>query len=122
MLDTEVWRYIYVVFRRPSDAEIDRLMREAWLKSKARGKNRFVRGEMLASIPIWMAVVIAVPAFEAFAKHSPLSVRSTWLGSWNVFGDLILLAIFLLGGYLTGRWRWTDFEKKYPEDSLPPWK
>lgn len=33
---------------------------------------------------------------------------------------LIVLAICLLGSYLTGKWRWDDFEKKHPEDSLPP--
>lgn len=32
---------------------------------------------------------------------------------------LIVLPIFLLGGYLTTVWRWQDFKKKYPEDRLP---
>jgi hypothetical protein len=110
------------MFKRHSEAEINRLMRESWLQTKARGKNRFILREMLASLPIWLVAVFAVPAIEASASHAPFWVRSIWFGRWTVFGDLILLAIFLLGGYLTGRWRWTDLEKKYPENNLPPWK
>jgi hypothetical protein len=56
---------------------------------------------------------------RAFA-NSPFSVRLMLFEYWTA--RFIMLAIFLLGGYLTGRWRWTDFEKKYPENSLPPWK
>jgi hypothetical protein len=104
------------MFKRHTKAEIAELERKSWLRMKARGENRFIWGEMLASLPIWLFVVFAIPAMEAFANHSPFSVRSTWLGHWTVFSDLILLAIVLLGGYLTGRWRWTDFEKKYREN------
>ena len=110
------------MFKRHSEAEMNRLMRESWLQTKARGESRFILGEMLASLLIWLFVVFAVPAVEAFANHSPFWAHSIWFGRWTVFSDLILLAIFLLGGYLTGRWRWTDLEKKYPENSLPPWK
>jgi hypothetical protein len=105
--------------KRHSEAEINRLMREAWLQTKARGKNRFVLREMLWSLPIWFGVVFGVPALEALANHTPFSVRLMLSEYWTVF--LIVLAIFLLGGYLTGRWKWTDFEKKYPENSLSPW-
>ena len=38
------------------------------------------------------------------------------------FSSLITLPIFLVGGYLGGRWKWIDLDKKYPEDSLPPWE
>jgi len=75
---------------------------------------------MLASLPIWLFVVFAVPALEAFTNHSPFSVRSILSGRWTVTIHLILLAIVLLGGYLTARWRWTDFEKKYPETVSRP--
>jgi hypothetical protein len=27
----------------------------------------------------------------------------------------VTLPIFLLGGYLSAQWKWSDFEKKYPE-------
>lgn len=111
------------MFWRQNEAKIDRLMRESWLQSKARGRTRFVwREGVLPSLLTWLVVVFVVPAFEAFANRSPFSVRSMTSGHWTVFIDLILLAICLLGGYLTGRWRWTDLEKRYPENSLPPWR
>jgi hypothetical protein len=28
---------------------------------------------------------------------------------------LIMLPIFLLGGYLAGSWKWKDLEKRFPE-------
>ena len=40
----------------------------------------------------------------------------------SVVPSLFMLPIFLLGGYLTAVWQWQDFEKKYPEDKLPPWE
>ena len=96
------------MFKRHTEAEISELERTGWLQSKARGKNRF----------IWWAGVLPtlligfVPALAAnvFADHlHSFSVRSM------VLPYLILLFICLLGGYMTGRWRWTAFEKKYPE-------
>jgi hypothetical protein len=39
-----------------------------------------------------------------------------------LFTGLIILPIFLLGGYLTGSWKLKDLEKKYPENSLPPFE
>lgn len=110
------------MFWHQNEAKINRLMRESWLQTKARGEGRFIRGEMLASLLIGLGVVFVVPALEAFRNHSPFSMRSILSGRGTVFIDLIVLAICLLGGYLTGRWKWTDFEKKYPENSLPPWK
>jgi hypothetical protein len=110
------------MFKRHTEAEINRLVRESWLQTKARGRNPFIWIEMLASLPYWLIAVFVVPAVEALKNHSPFSVRSILSGSRNLLIDLILLAIVLIGGYLTGRWRWTDFEKKYPENSLPPWK
>jgi hypothetical protein len=59
--------------------------------------------------------LIVLPAVEVFAVH----VSSLRL---IVSSGLIMLPVFLLGGYLTGRWRWDDFEKKYPNASLPPWE
>ena len=102
--------------RRHNDAEINRLMREAWLQTKMQGKKRFIWREMLWSLPLWLSIVFVVPAIEAYKEHSPFSFLST------AFIALIMLPIFLLGAYLTAGWRWKDFEKKYPEDSLPPWQ
>jgi hypothetical protein len=105
------------MFWRQNEAKINRLEREYWLQSKLLGRNRFILREgVLPSLLTWLVVMFLVPAWEAFANRSPFSVR------WTIFIDLILLALCLLGGYLTGRWRWTDFEKKYPESSLPSWK
>ena len=38
----------------------------------------------------------------------------------SIVPALVVLPIFLLGGYLTAVWQWQDFEKKYSEDRLPP--
>lgn len=54
---------------------------------------------------------------RALMDRSPSgSVKTDFLIS------LIVLAIFLLGGYLTAHWQWRDLQKKYPEDRLPPWE
>jgi hypothetical protein len=35
---------------------------------------------------------------------------------WSVaLTALVMLPVFLLGGYLSGNWKWSDLEKKYPE-------
>jgi len=67
---------------------------------------------MLGSLALWL---ILMPTLEVFAVHVS-SVRLI------VFTSFIMHPIFLIGGYLEGRWRWTDLEQKYPEDSLPPWE
>jgi hypothetical protein len=36
--------------------------------------------------------------------------------------SLLMLPIFLVGGYLAALWQWQNFEKKYPEDKLLPWE
>jgi hypothetical protein len=88
-------------------------MREYWLQTKEQGRARFIRREVLGGLSFWS---ILVPAVQVFAHYGHPSMRSI------IIGSLIMLPIFLLGGYLTGRWRWSDFEKKYPKDSLPPWE
>jgi hypothetical protein len=92
------------------------LEREYWLQRKVRGRTRFIWHEgVLPGLLTCCVVVFVVPAFEAFANRSPFSLRSMMSGRLIIFIDLPLFAISLLGGYLTGRWRWTDFEKKHPE-------
>ena len=91
------------------DAELER---QSWLVTKAAGRNRFIWRQMLYSL---VFCLILMPAIDLLSfKTNPLSMQ-------NVVIDLILLPVFLLGGYLEGKWRWQDFEKKYPEDRLPPW-
>jgi hypothetical protein len=105
------------MFKRHTEAEIDELKREYWLQSKARGKNRFIWREGV--LPTLVTGFMGALVVEVFGDHShsfSVSVRSI------AFLALVLLPICLLGGYLTGRWRWKDFEKKYPENRLPPWE
>ena len=102
------------MFKRYSTAEKNAAMRDYCLRTKEQGKGRFIWREVLASVLFWL---ILTPALYIFEDRTPYwSVRSM------VFADLTLLPIFLLGGYLTGRWRWNDLEKKYPNDSLPHWE
>jgi hypothetical protein len=101
------------MFRRHTAAEKNALMREYWRRTKQQGKARFIRRQMLASLLFCM---ILLPASDLFESRPHATVQTT------VLIDLIMLPIFLLGGYLEGRWKWTDLEKKYPEDSLPPWE
>ena len=104
------------MFKSHNEAEINRLMREEWLQTKARGKKRFIWREMLWSLPLWLAIVFGVPAIEAYSNHSHFSVRSA------TFIGLIILPFYLLGTYVTAGWKWKDSEKKYPDDRLPPWQ
>jgi membrane protein DedA with SNARE-associated domain len=90
------------VFKNDTEAE-----RQHWLRTKARGKSRFIWREILGTVLICLIVVVAV---EFFGDHTrPSSVRSGLLVS------LMILPIAVLGGYLSGNWKWKDFEKKYPE-------
>jgi hypothetical protein len=62
--------------------------------------------ELVGNILIWLVVVPVVAFVDR--PHSSY-VRLT------LFSGFILLPVVLLGGYLSGRWKWNDFEKKYPE-------
>jgi len=78
--------------------------------TKAAGRNRFIWRQMLFSLAFWL---ILMPLLDLLAfRTNPLSVQ-------NVVIDLVLLPVCLLGGYLEGKWRWQDLEKKYPVDTLP---
>jgi hypothetical protein len=77
--------------------------RQDWLQAKARGRNRFIwRRGVLPTLLISLIVVVGV---ELFGSHP---------SSFSLLGFFIL-PVALLGGYLEGRWKWKDFEKKYPE-------
>jgi hypothetical protein len=88
-----------------SQAQMNQAQRKNWLERKARGKRRFIWREAIGSILIWLVVPPAVQVFD----HGHLFSRQ-FLVIW-----FVMLPIFLLGGYLTGSWRWKDLEKKYPE-------
>lgn len=82
-----------------------------WLETKAAGKRRFVRRGMLASLVEGIVILLALAFLDRSPSHS---MKTDFLTS------LIVLVIFLLGGYLTANWQWQDLQKKYPEDRLPP--
>ena len=79
--------------------------RECWDQTKAQGKRLFILREMVFNIIIWLGITAILPFTE---RPRPSSVRSVALTA------VVMLPIFLLGGYLSGKWKWSDFEKKYP--------
>lgn len=87
--------------------------RKQWLEAKAAGRNRFIWRQVLYVL-VFGSTLMPILDLLAF-KTNPLSEQ-------NVVTDLILLPVFLLGGYLEGKWKWRDFEKRYAEDRLPPSK
>ena len=102
------------MFRKYTAAEKNALLRAHWLQTKELGKTRFIWRQVLFSLLSWLTLMPALYWLEGHQLYS--SVRS------EIFAGLIMPPIFLLGGYLEGLWRWTDLEKKYPADSLPPWE
>jgi hypothetical protein len=87
--------------------------RKYWLQIKEKGKNRFIWREMLGSLLFWFVVPPAVELLGGYQQAFSGQFFLIWF---------LVLPIFLVGGYLTGGWRWKDLEKKYPENSLPPWE
>jgi hypothetical protein len=94
------------VFKSYRQAQRDEAQRRYCLDAKARGKTRFIWREAAASILGWL---IVLPSIHVFLDHKHLFSHE-FVVIW-----LIMLPIFLLGGYLGGRWRWKQFERKYPE-------
>jgi len=70
-----------------------------------------VRRRIVGSLVLGSVVLLGIALSDS--SHS--------LGE-TVVPSLLMLPIFLLGGYLAAVWQWHDFEKKYPEDKLPPWE
>ena len=96
------------LFRVLSSSQIQR---KQWLEAKAGGKARFVRRGMVGSLVLGSVVLLGIALSDS--SHS---LRE------SVVPSLLMLPIFLLGGYLAAVWQWQDFEKRYPEDKLPPWE
>jgi hypothetical protein len=94
------------MFKSYRQAQRNDAQRRYWLDAKGRGKTRFIWREAAASILIWL---IVLPAVHVFVDHGRLFSHE-FAVIW-----LIMLPIFLLGGYLSGRRKWKHFEKKYPE-------
>lgn len=96
------------LFGMLSSSQIER---KQWLEAKAAGKARFVRRGVVGSFANGLVVLLGLALFDP--SHS---FRE------SIVPALVVLPIFLVGGYLTAVWQWQDFEKKYSEDRLPPWK
>ena len=75
-----------------------------WAQTREQGKRRFILREMVLNIILWLGITVVLGFTER-----PASVQS--IASLAI----IMLPVFLLGGYLSAKWKWSDFEKKYPE-------
>jgi hypothetical protein len=73
--------------------------REWWLRVKAHGKKQFFLHQFLEILFAWLLILIVLSTRDSFQL-------AVLLG---------LLPILFLWGYLRGRWRWKDLEKKYPD-------
>lgn len=103
------------MFRSRTNAELNALKRQYWVQTRTQGRNRFIwKQGVLPTLLTSFVGVLAVQLFDR--RHSLSDLRSI------VVPAFIMLPICLLGGYLAGRWKWKDFEKKYPENGLPPWE
>jgi hypothetical protein len=94
------------MFKAYSLAQITEAERKHWLDAKARGKRRFILRQATSSILIWLIILPAVQVLGNHARLFTLQFVVIWL---------TVLPVCLLGGYLEGRWKWKDFDKKYPE-------
>jgi hypothetical protein len=81
--------------------------REVWFRAKARGKSRFILKRGI--LPTFVIGLVVLAVVERFGdRRSPFSLDSAVI-------DLIMLPVFLIGGYLEGKWKWKDLQKKYRE-------
>ena len=83
-------RYRSSMFKSFSHAQINEAQRKYWLDAKAGGKTRFVWREAIGSILIWLIVLPAVQVLGNHGHFFSLQFVVIWL---------IMLPIFLLGGY-----------------------
>jgi hypothetical protein len=79
--------------------------RDFWAQTKAQGERRFILREMVFNIILWPGITAVLPFAD---RPRPSSLRSV------VLTAVVMLPIFWLGGYLSGKWKWSDFKKKYP--------
>ena len=106
MLDTcKDLAYLPTMFKKDYK-KYNEAERAYWSQTKVQGKGRFILREMVSNIILWLGVTAVVSFTDSHRFSSVWSVAST---------ALVMLPVFLLGGYLSGRWKWSDFEKKYPE-------
>lgn len=98
----------WIMFKRHSKADIAEAERQDWLRVRAGGRSRFIwRNQVPASLFVWFFVMLGL---ELLGDTSHRFSAYTF-----VLTCLITLPLVLLGGYLTGRWRWTELDKKFHE-------
>lgn len=68
---------------------------------------------MLGSFVNGLVILLGLAWLDRSPSHS---LKTDFMTS------LIMLPLFLLGGYLTAHWQWQDLQKEYSEDRLPPWQ
>ncbi len=84
--------------------------KEYWLRMRSGGRSRFIWREMVLkfSFPVWLIWTVLMSLF-AF-KSQPFSAYKI------VSVGLFSLPVWLLSGYLTGKWRWKELDEKYSKE------
>ena len=81
--------------------------RKQWQAAKATGKTQFLVRGVVGSLATGLIILLG------------LALLRTQTFRLGIVLALVMLPIFVVGGYLTASWQWQDFEKKYPGDRLP---
>ena len=81
--------------------------RKQWQAAKATGKTQFLVRGVVGSLATGLIILLG------------LSLLRTQTFRRGIVLALVMLPIFVVGGYLTASWQWQDLEKKYPGDRLP---
>ena len=81
--------------------------RKQWQAAKATGKTQFLVRGVVGSLATGLIILLG------------LALLRTQTFRQGIVLALVMLPIFVVGGYLTASWQWQDLEKKYPGDRLP---
>ena len=81
--------------------------RKQWQAAKATGKPQFLVRGVVGSLTTGLIILLG------------LALLRTQTFRLGIVLALVMLPIFVVGGYLTASWQWQDLEKKYPGDRLP---
>ena len=81
--------------------------RKQWQAAKATGKTQFLVRGVVGSLATGLIILLG------------LALLRTQRFRLGIVLALVMLPIFVVGGYLTASWQWQDLEKKYPGDRLP---
>ena len=96
------------MFKRHAEVDIAERTRQHSLQVIAGGRRRFIwRDQVPQSLIVGLVVTLGL-ALLGDSAHPFSMQRLVLIGS-------VTVPLFMLGGYLTGKWRWTELEKKYHE-------